>query len=287
MRDLISILESHGSRHAGLMLIEGRLEDLQAELAKAKVEYKKLDQNRRPRGPTPDWKNASDAEFEKADRYNQVSKGVNAIHGNRMIELSHQVAVLAAKVRAERLKGNPDGEFTAYTSQKSGYKKLFLTELGQMIHAADMALEYPAADAIDQFVGHPASDNPGSDGVGIGVMNARRLEDAYSDAPSERGQQVRQQLEEAFAPIREKLREAYGDEIVVHRSQCKVAHGSSRRNVLSWTVKLDFAQIHQKWLGDKADKINTRSFALEDIVWITDRANQAEFIMVNRDNHPG
>lgn len=68
--------------------------------------------------------------------------------------------------------------------------------LHKLVAQADVSLPFPASDAVTDFVGCEAK-RPRS-----GIMCAHELEDAFSDQPSSRGHEVRQQLAEAVVPVR-------------------------------------------------------------------------------------
>lgn len=112
--------------------------------------------------------------------------------------------------------------------------------------AADAALQGKARKAVDDFIGHPAGDaEPGSSGI----MYAAALERAARGEDPETANEI----EAAFAPVRESLREQVGDTVRLFRAQKPVPEGrkvvgfdSDERAVLSWSTDPDFAQ---QWAG--------------------------------------
>jgi hypothetical protein len=255
---------------------------------------------------------------------------------------------------------------------RESFTNISVTKLGidQLVRQADHDLEDPAASAINAFVGiTPGASDRGEWG---GIMAARRLEDAYSANPTENAQQIRQQLNTAFQPVRDALRTRFGDTIALYRGQGPVPAGSSARNTLSWTsdprvaawfsdipgwlmklkpvtdqqikaavdqyhrtgkvrfldktyvrtdqltndpasdqfyyeildsdgdvitdgdnLRHDLAEI-QRYLRDliaqrtkKLGRVKKVSIPIDDIIWITDRAGQSEFILHNRPGSPG
>lgn len=123
--------------------------------------------------------------------------------------------------------------------------------IADMVDHADDLLPSPAADAIDRFVGMV----PGAKKTGIwgGIMQARSLEDAYSDSPGEQGRLIRNQLDSAFEPIKNKLRQMHGDSILLYRAQEPLSSDMPRRHTLSWTsdfrVAADVAGVDGRLLS--------------------------------------
>lgn len=120
-----------------------------------------------------------------------------------------------------------------------------------IVEEADRTLGGDAGTAIDRFVGVVAGTvdalERGEDVPTFGLMSARELEDAYSDKPSPDGRAIRQQLDAAFAPVREQLKARFGYTITLYRRQNEVEArdpnviyasrgGDDRRNVMSWTT---------------------------------------------------
>lgn len=227
---------------------------------------------------------------------------------------------------------------------------------------ASLPVTSEAARAIDTFVGIP--HNGIQMGMEGGVWSERRLEDAYSANPSERGIKIRHEIEQAFAPVKKALQAKFGNTVTLYRAQRPVA-SETPRNALSWTcdpyVALHFAgaprqmpkpitdaeiaaavaeyektgyvlfrgreyernkdnpkyydiyktgmhrdhgfvtdgddleadlkerQAYYKQFHDQREearkKIVTKDVPIQDIIWITDRANQSEFIINNRGGH--
>lgn len=213
-----------------------------------------------------------DARYERKLRYNIAMR---RLISQRITHMNHELAVLGAQIQAEKLKHSPEAIMVNYASYKTKHEKTYLHEIGRMIDQADASLEYPAEDAITGFVGHPYSKSPEYGTAGF--MNERPLEDAYSEHPSEKGLQIRQQLDVAFSPIRAALKQMFGNTITIHRAQRPLQGDEKWRNVLSWTSNLKFAEA---LMYDGFDLL-TRDIPIDDIVWITDRANQSEFIVRN------
>jgi len=250
-------------------LFETEIDDMRAEIARTKEQFARLQADRsdlqRRRISAPD---------DKWERMRRFGQGITRLHTQRHIELADKLQQLKARVRAEKTKGTAMGMFINYSSQKTPERE-YLHHLGKLIDEADAALPDPAATAIEYFVGHPYSKSP-EDGA-FGIMHEYRLEDAFSDQPSERGGEIRQQLAQAFAPIRDALRQEFGDQITIYRAQERLRGNEKPRNALSWTGNLRFAE----YIGNNRD-ILTKSVPIDDLIWITDRANQAEFIVRSR-----
>lgn len=107
--------------------------------------------------------------------------------------------------------------------------------------AADRALTGDGARAITAFVGHgpdaAAALKRGADPMSaIGFMHKERLEAAFSPSASGADLAARQEIERAFAPVREVLRKEFGDTIRLYRYQQPVGDDAADRNVLSWTA---------------------------------------------------
>jgi hypothetical protein len=227
---------------------------------------------------------------------------------------------------------------------------------------SSLSITSEATRALDTFVGIP--HNGIEMGMEGGIWSEHRLEDAYSKNPSERGIKIRQEIEQAFAPIRKALQAKFGNTVTLYRAQRPVA-SETPRNALSWTcdpyVALHFAgaprrlpkpitdadisaavaeyekigyvlfrgkeyersednpkyyNIYKSGVhrdhgfetdGDNLEadlkerqayfqefhdlqaearkKIVTKDVPIQDIIWITDRANQSEFIINNRGGH--
>lgn len=109
-------------------------------------------------------------------------------------------------------------------------------EWNPVLDRADEGLSPEAQRAVTEFVGHGPRGRDTADEMGLPIMSAGRLEDAFSTSPSTGGRQVRQEIESAFAPVREQLRQRFGDTVRLYRHQGEVKPGSARRNVLSWTM---------------------------------------------------
>lgn len=134
--------------------------------------------------------------------------------------------------------------------------------IDKLLKRADQALEDPAATAIDQFVG--MMPNAKEQGVEFGIMQRRKLEDAYSPTPSAQGRIIRQQLDAAVRPIKLKLKQKFGDTMVLYRAQEPISGSKEPRHTLSWTSDYNaaayFAGVHRWFLTLKPitdDEIRT------------------------------
>jgi hypothetical protein len=238
-------------------------------------------------------------------------------------------------------------------------KTLKELEIADLVDQADHALPLEAERAITAFVGMSAGAAKG--GVESGIMQQHRLEDAYSDNPSPRGMQIRKEIDAAFKPIKQKLKQLYGSTIRLYRHQEDLKDDKNTRNVLSWTSRDKVAQFFaginyevkpitddsikkavndynktgkaqfgkyeferdedypdsyiisydgeeltdgddlEEFLRDKQkerneqiakqekmkERIIQKDVNIDDIIWITDRANQAEFIIKNHPTSSG
>jgi hypothetical protein len=196
------------------------------------------------------------------------------VYHNRWRDLTQRVDRLKGETQYYKYRDQPTGMFVKYDTVPGIESPAYIDDIGILIHQQNEALDYPASDAIDAFVGHVHGIH--SDGVGI--MAQRKLEDAYSDNPSEQGLLIRKQLETAMLPVRQALLSRFGDTIYLYRSQEPLKSGISHRNVLSWTASQRFANYHG---GEAYHKIEA-VIPMQDVVWITDRARQQEFICLNR-----
>lgn len=201
------------------------------------------------------------------------------VHIARWRDLTSQVDRLKGEAQHHKYQDQPTGMFVKYDTVPGVESPAYLDEVGLLIHQQNANLDFPADEAITRFVGH--AHGFGDAGV-AGIWSEGKLEDAYSDNPDEQGQLIRQQLEAGMAPIKQLLRARFGDTIYLYRSQRPLEPGQSHRGVLSWTASQRFATYHG---GDTFQKIE-KAIPLEDIVWITDRANQQEFICLNRRGAP-
>jgi hypothetical protein len=101
---------------------------------------------------------------------------------------------------------------------------------------ADDALPEEAQDAVTRFVAHGPKGRDADDSMRVPIMSAWALEDAFSREPSSAGKKVREQLDAAMAPVREKLRQRFGPTVRLYRAQQPVPENVKPRNVLSWTL---------------------------------------------------
>lgn len=252
-------------------ILEGRLETLQQQLVVKKSKLKDLLNHgddslvRRP---------SLDDDNETWERKTKTRDKLRRSIAKQAEDLGHEIELLKNEIFREKNAGKPSAMFGTVSSSKNQYAREYTDELGKAIHIADVNLPSPAAEAISAFVGVGADDHDSSGGV----WDFKELDDAFSDSPSERGQLIADQLKTAFNPIKADLKKRFGDTIELYRSQMKLSGGESHRHVLSWTGNLDFANFHGR---DSDDELKTMSFDIDDIVWITNRANQAEFIMRN------
>jgi hypothetical protein len=282
----IGLLEDRLSDlQAQFKLLKSKREQLQTDLSstygfiprtKKEWEYEKRNRkadDERFNAQTQDERERDYADrLAKQDRKKRFRRSVS----DQIIELNHQLAVLKAQIEQERHRGTIKGHFVTVTSQKNGYADSYMSEFGQLVFDADENLPDPASRAITDFIGHPPG-RPDPEHHGVGFMHERRLEDAYSPNPSEEGREIRQQLEQHFAPVKEALRQLFGDRIELYRAQMTLQGDEKHRNVLSWTGDLKFAEH----INGRGGELLTKTFPLDDIVWISDRANQIEFIMRN------
>jgi hypothetical protein len=121
-------------------------------------------------------------------------------------------------------------------SMLESFTDISVSKLGisDMVNRADAAIDgTEAGRAVDSFVGVPHDAR--SMGIEFGVMLSGRLEDAYSNNPSDRGKEIRQQIEKAFEPVKSYLRQKFGDSITLYRGQPDIENGKTERGTLSWT----------------------------------------------------
>lgn len=147
---------------------------------------------------------------------------------------------------------------------RESFADISVEKLGidSVVKQADANLAYPASDAIDAFVGVP--HDAITKGYSFGIMQSKRLEDAYSSSPSPQGAEIRQQLENAFAPVKAVLKKKFGDTITLYRGQGELTQNNPQRSTLSWTsdprVAAWFAGIDPRLMKLKPitdDKIQT------------------------------
>jgi GNAT superfamily N-acetyltransferase len=232
-------------------------------------------------------------------------------------------------------------------------------DIRSIVDKADAELPTKAQDAITRFTGFELNrkDDPSM----FGIMDTSKIDKAASGEDLE----LASQLETAFSPVRETLRQKYGDTITLYRSQ-KLGEGEVKsRQALSWTldpqvadafagvrdVKNNFSEQEISdaekefaktgrfeirkgyWLekktaegyGDyiaimsddvggevtdtgsvrefleglnedrstsrasndkKKAKIRKEEIPLDDVMWVTDRGNQMEFIVRTSPNRP-
>jgi hypothetical protein len=117
-----------------------------------------------------------------------------------------------------------------------------MTRLRDLLDKADLGLPFPASQAIHAFVGHEPMSRDKEDYARMGIMNEDWLEDAYSGNPSPQGLQIRQQLQQHFAPVKAELIKMFGPVVPLVRHQGPIRPGAKKRNVLSWTLNPRFAE---------------------------------------------
>ena len=111
-----------------------------------------------------------------------------------------------------------------------------------LVDEADVALPAEAAEAITRFVGHEPLSRDADEIDRFGIMDASAIEEAFAPSPKPRGAKVAEQLEAAFAPVRERLRATFGDTVLLFRFQAPLTGNEAPRNVLSWTKNRTFAE---------------------------------------------
>lgn len=106
----------------------------------------------------------------------------------------------------------------------------------ELINKADDELSGGAARAITGFIGHEPGkvDQDLDDFSSIGFMYSDMLE----------RNEFAKEIEQAFAPVRNKLKSMMGNTITLYRAQHPVEAGTEARNYLSWTSDKDFAMYH-------------------------------------------
>lgn len=108
----------------------------------------------------------------------------------------------------------------------------------ELINRADNNLSGGAANAITYFIGHEPGkiDNMDQDDemAGFGFMGSSELE----------SNKYAKEIEQAFLPIRNKLKDQLGDTVTLYRAQHDITTDAEMRNYLSWTSDSKFAKYH-------------------------------------------
>jgi len=152
----------------------------------------------------------------------------------------------------------------------------FGDEFRGVLDKADAALSPKLQDVITGFTGRL----PGGEKIGRGDMDPSRLE-AIAKGEDPVGAAA---LKKAFAPVREALRQKYGDTVTLYRSQRAVAQGASRVT-LSWSANKALAEGYVPKHKDgtaQGKVIYEAKVPLDQILWFTERADEAEGILANR-----
>lgn len=139
-------------------------------------------------------------------------------------------------------------------------------KLGDILKKTDQSLSGKLKTAIDSWLGITTEQM--DKGVTGGVMNESPLEDLYANEPAV--------LEEAMAETKAHLREKHGNTITLYRSEDVDFGKRSKRKLLSYTSDPLVADFFYK--KDKTNLIK-EEIPIDDIVWVTDRMNQSEFIV--------
>jgi hypothetical protein len=116
-----------------------------------------------------------------------------------------------------------------------------LSRIRDIADRADETLSGEAERALDAFVGHPrGAKNAVTDEWGIGAFSTDRVESAVNGDNPKLGAEI----EEAFAPVRDELRDVVGDTITLYRYPGKpIPPGTAPRSTLSWTADRRFADL--------------------------------------------
>lgn len=191
---------------------------------------------------------------------------------NRVSHLIRRDREIRGQLKYLKSIGTPSGVFA--NKEEDPYMRKtedYYDPLGRIIDQANDHLPEPADHLITSFVGHTNRPNEEM----IGIWNSDNIEDAFSDHPKKPDNLLaRQQLEQAMAPIKDLLRQRFGDTIPLHRAQYKLTGNETPRRVLSWTASPHFAKFIA---GEQRDQLSI-DMPIDRIVWITNRANQQEFI---------
>src|ERR1044072_7710740 len=123
------------------LVTEDEIADLKADYSRLKRQRDQLERDIKE-VPKPDWNLdlANDATFQRQQQYH---RRMQRLMTNRLIDMNHDLEVLKANIRAAKHRGTPDEMFIAYDSQKTGYERVYLNKIGQMIDRADADLPYP------------------------------------------------------------------------------------------------------------------------------------------------
>ena len=111
-------------------------------------------------------------------------------------------------------------------------------EVIAVANEADQALTGEAAQAVTSFIGHEPGDVREKGEGAIGFMNADRLENASDE--------VIEDLNTASEPVKDKLREIYGETVTLFRVQESGAEDKGGRKFLSWSLNPQFSSA---WSG--------------------------------------
>ena len=139
-------------------------------------------------------------------------------------------------------------------------------KLGRIVKSIDESLSGKLKRAIDSWLG--VTTDMKKSGIITGVMNESPLENLYASEPTI--------IEEAMAETKSHLREKYGDTITLYRSEDVDFGKRSKRTLLSYTSDPLVADFFYK--AGKTNLIK-EEIPIDDIVWVTDRMNQSEFIV--------
>ena len=139
-------------------------------------------------------------------------------------------------------------------------------KLGRIVKSIDESLSGKLKRAIDSWLG--VTTDMKKSGIITGVMNESPLENLYASEPTI--------IEEAMAETKSHLREKYGDTITLYRSEDVDFGKRSKRTLLSYTSDPLVADFFYK--AGKTNLIK-EEIPIDDIIWVTDRMNQSEFIV--------
>ena len=155
-----------------------------------------------------------------------------------------------------------------------------LTEFGRLVDEADETLPYGLVrNELESFTGFRAGGRAAPGGPEAGPFIIGALEDVAGGVgkvtrSSESVNEIRMALEEGSSLVKDYLRSNIGDEITLFRVSDEAADTS--RKALSFTSSRSFAESLAKETGIE---IQTKSVPIDDILWVTNRAGQEEFIV--------
>lgn len=275
---------SGSSGGKGIVELEVELQQAKSEYKDAKAVSSKIWEDSPNFDDYPQTEEGLESWKKDMDAHKEIRSAKSDVTRDAADKVDRLTAELKAAKDPEKLRGS----LASWTNTKG--ERFYVTEVGKQMEKADAALgkngDEEVASAVDAFIGMSHRDAR-SGSVAAGVMRATPLETIVRD-PVGHAKELAD-LETAFKPVKDALRKRFGSHVTLYRFQTAdtdskpgVIRGSApegERFTLSFTADPKFAAWHGQHTEGKVEKHRVN---LDDVLWVSDRANQMEFIVKPR-----